>query len=336
MRGVNCASLEWSNDGDGHILKTIEVAVKEWRADLIRLPLSQDRWFGKAPDQQDAGAGYRAMVRQVVDVCSSSNAYIILDLHWSDAGEWGKNIGQHDLPDQNSILFWKDLASVYRDDPAVLFDLYNEPSHIGWDQWFKGGPLTETDKKTKVTLTYESVGMPALLAAMRSTGAKNVVIVGGINWAYEVGGIIEGRELSDPTGNGVIYASHPYPHSYAGIGLETIAQWAARMEAFNRKFPLIVTEFGSIETDVGIPEGMELQRRKVGPGDDPRAGGASLELDCVGFPSHSVAVFDLRLELHAHAGVRRLGQTGAAEERGPVSLGQAARSTGPGSRAVST
>jgi hypothetical protein len=254
LRGVNCASLEWSNDGDGHILKTIEVAVKEWRANLIRLPLTQDRWFGKAPDQQDAGAGYRATVRQVVDLCASNDAYIILDLHWSDAGEWGKNIGQHNLPDQNSVLFWKDLASVYQNNPAVLFDLYNEPAHINWDQWFKGGPLTETDKKTKVTLTYESVGLPALLAAIRSTGAKNVIVAGGINWTYEVGGIMDGRELSDPTGNGVIYANHPYPHSYAGIGLETIAQWAARIEAFAQKYPVIMTEFGSIEKMWAFPK----------------------------------------------------------------------------------
>ncbi|HZL46884.1 MAG TPA: cellulase family glycosylhydrolase, partial [Opitutaceae bacterium] len=146
------------------------------------------------------------------------------------------------------------LASVYQNNPAVLFDLYNEPAHINWDQWFKGGPLTETDKKTKVTLTYESVGLPALLAAIRSTGAKNVVVAGGINWTYEVGGIMDGRELSDPTGNGVIYANHPYPHSYAGIGLETIAQWAARIEAFAQKYPVIMTEFGSIEKMWAFPK----------------------------------------------------------------------------------
>ncbi len=247
LRGVNCAGMEWASDGEGHILKTVEVAVKEWHANLIRLPLAQDRWFGKAPEQKDDGAGYRALVRQLVDFCAANNVYIMLDLHWSDAGEWGKNIGQHNLPDKNSITFWKDIAPVYQDNPAVLFDLYNEPSHINWDQWFKGGPITETDGKTKVTLTYEAVGLPALVEAIRSTGAKIGIVAGGINWAYEVGGILPGRELADPHGNGVVYAVHPYPHKYEGLGLETIAQWTARMEAFAQKLPLIVTEFGSIE-----------------------------------------------------------------------------------------
>lgn len=253
LRGVNCAGLEWSGDGDGHILKTIEVAVEAWRANLIRLPLSQDRWFGKAPEQHDGGAAYRALVRQVVDLCAASNAYVILDLHWSDAGEWGRNIGQHKLPDHNSVLFWKDLAKSYCNDSNVLFDLYNEPNDINWDQWFKGGPLTETNGSTHATLTYESVGLPALAAAIRSTGAKNVIVAGGINWTYEVGGIAEGRALSDPSGNGVLYAVHPYPHEYPGIGRETIVQWVARMEAFARKFPIIVTEFGSHESDWPFP-----------------------------------------------------------------------------------
>ena len=283
LRGVNAASLEWTSTGEGHILKTVEVAVKDWHANLIRLPLSQDRWFGKAPEQKDGGVGYRALVGQLVDFCSTHNAYIILDLHWSNAGEWGKNIGQHNLPDTNSIAFWKNTALVYKDNPAVLFDLYNEPANINWDQWFKGGLMTETIKQTNttpntnITLTYESVGMSALVNAIRSTGAKNVIVADGINWAYEVDGILERRQprriwlcqprripyesgimkgcrLSDPTGNGVVYAVHPYPHAYKGRGRETIAKWVARMEPFARKLPMIVSEFGSMESKWPFPK----------------------------------------------------------------------------------
>jgi len=254
LRGVNCASLEWSNDGDGRILETVKVAVRDWQANLIRLPLSQDRWFGKVSGQEDGGAGYRALVRRLVNLCAANNAYIILDLHWSDAGEWGKNIGQHNLPDRNSVAFWKDLAPAFKDHPAVLFDLYNEPARIDWDQWYRGGPMTEANEKTGVTLTYDAVGMPELANAIRATGAKNVIIAGGINWAYEVEGIPDGRVLADPQGRGVVYAVHPYPHAYAGLGRETIAQWAARMEVFARRFPIIVAEFGSIEAKWPFPK----------------------------------------------------------------------------------
>jgi len=262
LRGVNCAGMEWSDDSDGHILKTVEVAVVGWHANLIRLPLAQDRWFGRARGQADGGARYRAVVRQLVDFCAAHDAYLILDLHWSDAGEWGQNIGQHNLPDRNSIAFWKDAAAAYANHPAVVFDLYNEPAHATWDQWYRGGPVTEVDQKRNVTLRYEAVGLPALAAAIRSTGAKNLIIAGGINWAYEVEGIPGGREIADPDGNGVVYAAHPYPHAYEGLGRETIPQWTARMEKFAAKHPIVVTEFGSIERMWPFPKEWAMNDEK--------------------------------------------------------------------------
>ncbi len=47
LRGVNTACMEWSPDGEGHLLDTLQVAIKDWHANIIRLPLSEDRWFGK-------------------------------------------------------------------------------------------------------------------------------------------------------------------------------------------------------------------------------------------------------------------------------------------------
>src|SRR5262249_5192295 len=146
LRGVNAASLEWTSDGEGHILDTVNVAIRDWRVNVIRLPLAQDRWFGKAPEQKDEGKAYRALVRRVVDACAAQGCYVMLDLHWSDAGEWGRQIGQHIMPDRNSLAFWKDVAPVYKNHPAVLFDLYNEPHDVSWDVWLKGSPVTERDR----------------------------------------------------------------------------------------------------------------------------------------------------------------------------------------------
>ena len=93
LRGVNTACLEWSSNGEGHILETVRSAVQDWHMTVIRLPVAQDPWFGKAPEQTDKGVAYRALVKQVIDYCAANNPYLMLDLHWSDAGEWGKNIG---------------------------------------------------------------------------------------------------------------------------------------------------------------------------------------------------------------------------------------------------
>jgi hypothetical protein len=240
LRGVNTASMEWTSDGEGHILNTVQTAIRDWHVNIIRLPLAQDRWFGKAPEQKDNGKAYRALVKNVVDTCAAQGCYILLDLHWSDAGEWGKQIGQHLMPDQNSVAFWKDFAHVYRNRPAVLFDLYNEPHDVSWDIWHDGGMVTERNRRTGEEKTYQAVGMQEMLDTVRSTGARNVVVAGGLDWAYDFSGILAGRQLKDSKGNGVIYANHAYP--FKG---ESVQAWITRMETASQQLPVIVSEFGS-------------------------------------------------------------------------------------------
>jgi hypothetical protein len=241
LRGVNAASLEWTSDGDGHILETVRVAIDDWKVNCIRLPLSQDRWFGKAPEQNDVCEPYRALVKEVVDLCGSKGCYIILDLHWSNAGQaWGTNIGQHSMPDKGSVKFWKDFAPVYANHPAVLFDLYNEPHDVSWDVWLKGGTITDRPNGPGLkAVKYEAAGMQELLDTVRATGAKNVVIAGGLEWAYDFSGILDGRQLKDPDGNGVIYANHAYDNKR-----ESVFKWIGDMEKATAVFPVIVSEFG--------------------------------------------------------------------------------------------
>ena len=240
LHGVNAASMEFTSNGEGHILKTVNVAIQDWHVNIIRLPLSQDRWFGKAAEQNDGGKAYRSLVDQLVTECATQHCYIILDLHWSDCNEWGKNIGQHSMPDTNSLVFWKSCASAYANNPAVLFDLYNEPHDVSWDVWLNGGQITDKPNRWDMTAKkYQCVGMQEMLDTVRATRAKNVVIAGGLDWAYDFSGILDGRQLSDPTGNGVIYANHCYDNKH-----DSVNAWIAKMEVASAKFPVIVSEFG--------------------------------------------------------------------------------------------
>jgi hypothetical protein len=252
--GVNTACMEWSSDGEGHVLETVRVAIKDWHVNIIRLPLSQDRWFGQThpvsfagqtiPGQTDKGVAYRALVRQVVDYCASHGCYILLDLHWNDCGVWGENIGQHVMPDRNSVTFWKSCAREYRNEPAVLFDLYNEPHNTTWDIWLRGGEIKETTgpgarQGRFVPVTYQTPGMQAMLDAVRGTGARNVVVCGGLDWAYDLSGFLSGYALKDPDGQGVIYACHAYNNKG-----QTIDTWLSHLDAALPHFPVIMSEFG--------------------------------------------------------------------------------------------
>jgi hypothetical protein len=249
LRGVNCASMEWTSDGEGHVLDTVKVAIKDWHVNVIRLPLAQDRWFGKAPEQKDEGKAYRELVKKVVDFCSENNTYVILDLHWSNGGEWGKNIGQRSLPDKNSLTFWKEVAPAYKNHPAVVFDLYNEPFGVTWDEWKTGGKVTErAGRRGGPPLAYDAVGMPALLDAVRATGAKNVVVVGGLDWSYDLSGFLKGYAVADPAGRGVVYANHAYPNKG-----DTVPKWVAKVKAAAETVPVLVGEFGAEQTGPSSP-----------------------------------------------------------------------------------
>ena len=261
LRGVNTPSLEWSDNGEGHILRTVKVAIRDWHANVIRLPLSQDRWFGKAPEQKDEGVSYRALVRQIVDACATQGCYIVLDLQWGDYGEWGKNIGLHAMPDLNSVEFWRDCAANFQNHPAVLFDLYNEPRDVSWNVWLNGGTITERPGRPGASpKTYEAVGMQKLLDTVRATGAQNVVIAGGLDWSYDFSGILAGVQLFDRTGHGVIYANHAYNNKG-----DTAAEWIAKMEAAAAKLPVIVSEFGGSGGPHRRPSRYDP---KPGPGSD--------------------------------------------------------------------
>ena len=134
LTGVNCASLEWLSAPE-KLLHTVEVALDEWNANTIRLPLSQDRWFGFGGDQvgrDESGEIYRNIVDSIVKAVASRRKYIIMDLHRSNCGSWGEFISGN-MPDMNSLVFWKSIAKRYGNHPNVLFGIFNEPFKVSWD-----------------------------------------------------------------------------------------------------------------------------------------------------------------------------------------------------------
>ncbi len=208
LQGVCCPSLDWLVDGD-HLDESVVRAVEDWRANVIRLSLKSVHWFGRSPEpfnrRDDGGAGYRAHVDRIIDYANRNGCYILLDLH------------EYKAPTESHAEFWKSAASRYANRPGVMFDLLNEPHDISWREWRDGGTLSDGGAATAIAENNEaaevqvSIGMQALVDAVRSTGAKNVVVCGGLDWAYDLSGVLDGYALKDPGGNGIVYSTHVYP-----------------------------------------------------------------------------------------------------------------------------
>jgi hypothetical protein len=252
LRGVDIASLEWTYTGD-HLTTSFDVALNTWHANYIRLPLNQDFWFGyvySSTQNPEQGASYRQRVDDAVAYASARNAYVWLDLHWSDKGQWGANNGQHQMPDDHSTTFWQDVATRYANNPAVLFGLYNEP-HVenmsyanAWSLWRNGGSITEGGT------TYHTPGMQGLLDTVRGAGATNVVLAGGNGWAGDLSGITGGYALSDSAAN-LGYDIHLYPG-----GSRDDAMRDNRVSAAAAGHVVVVGEWGTDpqgNPDLGFP-----------------------------------------------------------------------------------
>jgi len=230
LQGLNIPSMEWMPQGD-HVLRSERVAIEDWKANTIRLPLKDTYWFGHGKDQDDNGKAYRELVDAVISFAAGRGAYVVLDLHCYRA------------PRREHIAFWQDVASRYKNHPTVLFDLLNEPHGISWDVWRNGGFVSERkagadednfltdDEKIKAKLGFRSPGMQKMVEAVRATGAHNVIVAGGLDYAYDLSGILKGYALTDTTGNGIMYSSHIYPwkHDWQGNVLDAAAHYPIRV-----------------------------------------------------------------------------------------------------------
>lgn len=256
LQGLCIDSMEWSGAGE-RITQSVVVATTEWKANVIRLPVKNNFWFGRGPWQKkgEGGLAYRKIVDQAVEHAVAHGAYLVLDLH-----TFGAPMAEH-------VEFWKDAATRYKNHPAVLFDLFNEPHGISWKIWRDGGDLKGPDNKVGDVNPVEnnevqdeeiSVGMQALVDAVRSTGARNIVIAGGLDWSYTLAGVLKGFALDDRGGNGIMYSHHNYPWKKG---------WQQAVVDVAAKYPIFVGEVGCPEKWADFSFIKEGERyEKLGPG----------------------------------------------------------------------
>jgi endoglucanase len=236
FHGVDRDSLEFTPLGQ-HLSAADFQLIGSWKANTVRVALNQDYWLAASPIHS---ANYAALVDDVVNWAESAGMDVILDLHWSDAGVLGSCTSscQQKMADANSITFWSEVAARYKNDGRVLFELYNEPHDVAWAVWKSGG-------STGGTGSFQAAGMQQLYDAVRATGADNLVVIGGLNFAFDLSGVPSNRI----TGYNITYATHPYNSS--GRSPST---WDHAWGFLTATDPVIVTEFGdqsAVVTDGG-------------------------------------------------------------------------------------
>lgn len=246
LRGVNRSGLEYSEPaGDGFLpsaalsRQDIEEIVQGWGANVIRLPFNQD-WAMRGRGNFSAEC-YRQALDQVISWAAAVGAYTLLDLQWLDADTTFGRLADGSanrvapLPNKLSIELWATLAERYRDEPAVLFDLFNEPH----------APLRD-DEIPMYFVTHDGcieIGGPRefgadewnrwaskITATIREVHPGALTFVSGVDWGFDLRGVrIDSAN--------VVYSAHVYPN-------RSRRQWNSRFGHRCSEHPLFIGEWG--------------------------------------------------------------------------------------------
>jgi hypothetical protein len=234
---------------DGPSDATSIAAIAAWHANAVRVPLNEDCWLGiNGVPAAYAGANYQAFVEGFVQRLHAAGIYVILDLHWNAPGTTPARDQQPMADADHSVIFWSQVATAFKGDPATVFDLYNEPfigTNTGnviddWTCWRDGCTvdLLNTGSGGQSAVSWQTAGMQQLVDAVRSAGAPNVVMLGGLAWANDASGWLT-HLPNDPLGQ-LALSAHVYAFNTCG----GVSCWNATFGAIASTHPVVTGEFG--------------------------------------------------------------------------------------------
>jgi endoglucanase len=254
LRGVDRSGTEYAcvqGNGifDGEVDQAAVSAMKSWGINAVRVPLNEACWNAESyVTAADAGTNYINAIKSYVSLLNSNGLVAILDLHWTDGLYTGPSAGcssaqatcQKPMPDAaQAIPFWSSVATTFKGNDAVIFDLFNEPyasradnnnSAEGWQCWATGSPCTG--------ISYPVAGMQQMVNAVRGAGANNVLMLGGEEYSNDLTGWLQ-NEPTDPDHN--LVASW---HSYNFNTCSTQSCWTSQVAPVIAQVPVVAGEIG--------------------------------------------------------------------------------------------
>ncbi len=292
LRGVNLSAMEFTaiqgyspsdptGGNYGQPNNPNWSAIASWKANIVRIPLNEASWLALTctdtdgvVHQADPGNNYKTFLANMVKEANAAGMYVILDLHWAAPGTSCPMLQTQMADADHSLDFWTSIAQAYKSNPAVMFELFNEPFmnvDFTGDQWayimfgtggsFSGYPATSTKGNQKNIATPWSIASyQAMINAVRATGATNPVLIGSLSYTADLSGWLA-HVPTDPL-NQMAATWHPYPTYGAAFGTAAYAQPGFAPQVFTEVkaifaagIPVIATETGDQDTagTVGSP-----------------------------------------------------------------------------------
>jgi hypothetical protein len=237
--GVNRSGTEYSCVDGSHSIfsgpadQASIATMASWHINAVRLPLNEDCWLGiNGVDPTSGGPAYQAAITSYVDELHAAGMVVILDLHWAAPGTQLSNYQNVMADADHAPRFWASVATWFKRDRGVMFDLYNEPADVTWDCW-RSGCLTSSG--------WRAAGMQALIDDVRATGAKQPILAGGLSYAEDLSGW-RSHPLYDPA-HQLAASVHVYNEG-PGSGCHAVGCWDRTIPGVAAATPVVTTELG--------------------------------------------------------------------------------------------
>lgn len=235
LLGVNRSGTEYAcAEGwgifDGPSDSTSVTAMAGWHTNAVRVPLNETCWLGiNGVNPAYSGVNYRSAIANYVKTLHNAGLVAVLDLHWSAPGT-GVALKNRFMPNvDHSPDFWRSVATYFKNDPAVVFDLFNEPRDVDWACWRNG---------CTTVYGWRAAGMQSLVDAVRSTGATQPVLVPGLNYANDLSQWLTYRPTDSANQLGAEF--HVYNDNYCN----TVSCWESTVAPVAASVPVVTGESG--------------------------------------------------------------------------------------------
>lgn len=207
LKGVSTHGLAWY---PGYVNQSSFNHMKKyWKINTVRLALYTSEYNGYCTGSAANRKTQLARLDKGISYATKAGLYVIVDWHILSDG----NPKAHE---KEAIAFFKRMASKYKNNTNIIYEICNEPN---------GGTSWKTIKSYAVNV----------IKTIRKYDKNAVILVGTPNWSQDV----DAAAKSPITGyKNIMYTLH----FYAGTHGSWLRQKA--LAALKKKLPLFVSEFG--------------------------------------------------------------------------------------------
>lgn len=234
---------------------TFDVMANNWNMNALRIATGDYMWEKHWPGGPTA---YISALENVVAQANQSGLYVVLSMHEAPSAGLPQSepcgIG---MPSQEALPYWQAVAAAFKNNPMVMFDLYNEP-HVAklgtqlqesdWQFWLNGGYIKNEVPGCSNAGNYQVLGLQTLANAIRAQGANQIIIAESLANSFQTfeqycpHGQPKCNFLQDPNNS-----SHPNivysVHQYFLPEFRLQSSWDARFGYLGQQAPVFIGEW---------------------------------------------------------------------------------------------